>query len=147
MTKESDWWTSPTESDTGRLIMVTGRRDVDEFRNNPKFNIRVEVTWRYNGNVSGMPDELTAKLMESVQDALQSAFSKDPVAVLTGIYTGDNERNWVFYTLSTHIFGRKLNEALADFDLLPITIYTENDPDWEEYKEMKSLSEISASDK
>lgn len=147
MTKESDWWTSPTESDTGRLIMVTGRRDVDEFRNNPKFNIRVEVTWRYNGNVSGMPDELTAKLMESVQDALQGAFSKDPVAVLTGIYTGDNERNWVFYTLSTHIFGRKLNEALADFDLLPITIYTENDPDWEEYKEMKSLSEISASDK
>ena len=71
-------------------------------------------------------------------------FKKDPVAILTGIYTGDNERNWIFYTLSTHIFGRKINEALAQFELLPITIYCENDPDWNEYQEMKELSEIDA---
>ena len=57
-------------------------------------------------------------LMEKVQDALTDAFYKDPIAVLTGIYTGDGERNWVFYTLSTNIFGRKLNEALQSFELL-----------------------------
>ena len=61
---------------------------------------------------------------------------KDPVAVLTGIFTGDSQRDWIFYTLSTHIFGRKLNEALESFPLLPLTIYTENDPSWEEYDEM-----------
>lgn len=142
MSNSNDWWTSPTESESGRLIMVTGRRDVDTFRNNPKFNIRVEVTWRYKGDKSGMPDEATAQLMDDVQMALQASFTKDPVAVLTGIYTGDDERNWVFYTLSTHIFGRKLNEALASFDVLPIVIYTENDPGWDEYAEMKELSEI-----
>lgn len=142
MSNSNDWWTSPTESESGRLIMVTGRRDVDTFRNNPKFNIRVEVTWRYQGDKSGMPDEATAQLMDDVQTALQASFTKDPVAVLTGIYTGDDERNWVFYTLSTHIFGRKLNEALAYFDVLPIVIYTENDPGWDEYAEMKELSEI-----
>ena len=58
------------------------------------------------------------------------------MAVLTGIYTGDGERNWVYYTTSVHIFGRKLNEALAELPLLPLTIYTENDPDWGEYDEM-----------
>ena len=84
--------------------------------------------------------------MEGVQDALEQAFKKDPVAVLTGIYTGDNERNWVFYTLSTHIFGKKINEALAQFELLPITIYCENDAEWNEYQEMKELSEIDAGD-
>ena len=89
-----------------------------------------------------MPDAVTSTLMEQVQDALQSTFIKDPVAVLTGIYTGAGERNWVFYTLSTHIFGRKLNESLAQFDMLPITIYTENDPEWAEYDEMKEASEI-----
>ncbi|MDE6279689.1 MAG: DUF695 domain-containing protein, partial [Paramuribaculum sp.] len=41
-----------------------------------------------------------------------------------------------FYTLSTHIFGRKLNEALKDMPVLPISIYCENDPDWLEYDEM-----------
>lgn len=44
MSKANDWWTAPTESENGRLIMVTGRRDVLEFRNNPRFNIRVEIT-------------------------------------------------------------------------------------------------------
>lgn len=146
MSKTNDWWTSPTESENGRLIMVTGRRDVDKFRNNTRFNIRVEVSWKYVGDASGMPDYETSTLMEQVQEALETEFKKDPIAVLTGIYTGDNERNWVFYTLSTHIFGRKLNEALANFELLPITIYCENDPDWNEYHEMKELSEIDAGD-
>lgn len=131
-----NWWTAPTESESGKLIMVTGRKDVEKFRSNPRFNIRVEITWKYDGDASGMPDKETSTLMEEVQEALQKEFKKDPVAVLTGIFTGDNQRDWIFYTLSTHIFGRKLNESLASFPLLPLTIYTENDPGWEEYDEM-----------
>lgn len=146
MTRKNDWWTSPTESVGGNLIMVTGRRDVERFRKNPKFSIRVEITWKYPFGTDGMPDMATSMLMEQVNNVLQDIFERDPVAVMTGIYTGDGERNWIFYTVSTHIFGRKINEALADFELLPITIYTENDPEWEEYSEMKELSEISASD-
>lgn len=146
MSDNSDWWTAPTESESGRLIMVTGRRNIEKFRNNSRFNIRIEVTWKYKGDASGMPDYETSTLMEEVQDALNAAFAKDPVAVMTGVYTGDDERNWVFYTLSTHIFGKKLNEALAQFELLPITIYAENDPDWNEYSEMKELSEIQQGD-
>ncbi len=122
--------------------MVTGRRNIEKFKNNSRFNIRIEITWKYNGDGSGMPDLETSTLMEQVQDALDATFTKDPIAVMTGIYTGDNERNWIFYTLSTHIFGKKLNEALAQFKLLPITIYAENDPEWNEYSEMKELSEI-----
>lgn len=137
MTPETGtWWTAPTESESGRLILVTGRKDVEKFRSNPKYSIRAEVSWNYQGEENGMPDPETSKLMEQVQEALQNAFRKDPVAVLTGIYTGDNRRDWIFYTLSTHIFGKKLNEALEPFPLLPLTIYTENDPDWAEYAEM-----------
>lgn len=139
--ENDSWWTAPAESEDGRLIMVTGRRDVRKFRTNPRFTIRIEVTWKYDGNESGMPDKATSELMEQVQEALQAALHKDPIAVLTGIYTGDNRRDWVFYSLSTHIFGKKLNEALAAFPLLPITVYCENDPDWEEYDEM-SQAEI-----
>lgn len=140
MDKDS-WWTAPAESEDGRLIMVTGRRDVEKFRSNPRFNIRIEVTWKYEGDASGMPDTATSEMMEQVQEALQTAFHKDPVAVLTGIFTGDGKRDWVFYSLSTHIFGKKLNESLASFPLLPLTVYCENDPAWEEYDEM-SQAEI-----
>ena len=102
-----EWWTCPAEADNGKLIMVTGRRD-----------------------------------MEEVQDALQADFMKDPVAVLTGIYTGNGERNWVFYTRSLTIFGRKLNEDLAKFELLPLEFYAESDPEWNEYREMREETEI-----
>lgn len=146
MANNSDWWTAPTESENGNLIMVTGRRDIENFKNNPKFNIRIEVTWKYNSDISGMPDFETSSLMEEVQTAIENSFKKDPIAVLTGIYTGDGERNWIFYTLSTNIFGKKFNEALQSFELLPITIYAENDPEWNEYQEMKSLTEINSED-
>ena len=79
--------------------------------------------------------------MEEAQESLQALLHKDPVAVLTGIFTGDSKRDWIFYSLSTHIFGKKLNEALASFPLLPITVYCENDPGWEQYDEM-SQAEI-----
>lgn len=140
MEKDS-WWTAPAESEGGRLIMVTGRRDVEKFRSNPRFGIRIEVTWKYDGDSSGMPDTATSQLMEQAQDALQAILHKDPVAVLTGIFTGDDRREWIFYSLSTNIFGKKLNEALAPFPLLPITVYCENDPGWEQYDEM-SQAEI-----
>ena len=143
MAERNDWWTCPTESEDGRLIMVSGRRDIDAFRHNPRFNIRIEITWRYSDSPAAtMPDEETARLMEEATDALNAELTKDPVAVMTGIYTGAGERNWVFYTLSTNIFNKKLNQALASLPLLPLTITAENDPDWSEYDEMRELSEI-----
>ena len=146
MNNIGEWWTSPTESNDGQLIMVTGRKDIEKFKTNPKFSIRIEITWQYNPDGKGMPDEAQGQLLEKITDAFTETFSKDPIAVLTGIYTGAGERNWVFYTLSTYIFEKKLNLALSDFELLPLKIYAENDPSWQEYNEMKDLTEISASD-
>lgn len=134
---KGEWWTAPAEGDNGGLVMVTGRSDVAQFRENPRFNIRVEVSWPYEG--SGMPDEATARLMEQVHELLGETFDRDPVAVMTGVFTGDGSRTWVFYTLSTHIFGRKLNEALSSLPLLPLTVECYSDPTWEAYDEMSQL--------
>ena len=138
-----DWWTAPANADDGseRLVMVTGRRDVTKFRNNPKFTIRIEITWPYDeATTAGMPDDDKAALMGEATDALLEVLDKDPVAVMTGIFTGAGNRTWVFYTLSTHIFQKKLNEALAELPTLPLQIIAENDPDWEAYDEMAELA-------
>ena len=124
MSDTGEWWTAPAESEDGQLVMVTGRRDVERFRSNPRFTIRVEVTWPYKPLSDGMPSEADSEVMEQVTDLLNDEFRRDP------------ERNWVFYTLSTHIFGRKLNEVLAPLPLLPLKISAENDPGWEAYDEM-----------
>ena len=77
----NEWWTSPTESDSGKLIMVTGRKGVEEAKESGRYNIRVEITWKYPGDKSGMPDTPTATIMEAVQDAMMQTFKKVPVAV------------------------------------------------------------------
>ena len=140
-----EWWTAPAEGDNGELILVTGRRNMDEIMASKIFNDRIEVTWNYAPQANGLPDESTSKLMEQVHDALRAEFVKDPVAIMTGIYTGAGERNWIFYTRSINIFGRKLNEILAPFELLPLSIYAEKDPEWNEYREMR-LTEIDDSE-
>ena len=138
----NDWWTAPAEGADGRLIIVSGRRDVERFRSNPRFNIRIEISWTYSdADNAGMPDDRDARLMEEATDALTAILDADPVAVLTVIYTGAGRRDWVFYTLSTHIFQKKLNEALAPLPVLPLHIEAYNDPGWEEYDEMR-LTEI-----
>jgi len=133
-----NWWTAPAESEDGRLIMVSGRSDVSSFRNNPRFTIRIEIVWPYgNGNTgAAMPSDEDAALMGDATDRLQLILHKDPVAVMTGIFTGAGERTWVFYTLSTNIFQKKLNEALEPLPTLPLVITAENDPKWEAYDEM-----------
>ena len=70
-------------------------------------------------------------------DSLKDTLKKDPAAVLTGIYTGAGERNWVFYTMSLHIFNKKFNEAMAEFDMIDLTFHAEEDPEWGEYAEMR----------
>lgn len=145
MAKEAEWWTSPQEGESGEVILVTGRKDVAKFRGNKKFSIRVEITWKYAPEPDGMPNLEDSSLMQEVTERLDDMFQKDPVAVMTGIFTGEGERNWVFYTLSTNIFGRKLNEALADMPVLPLTIYCENDSQWAAYDEMAE-AEIHAGD-
>lgn len=137
-----EWWTTPAEDDNGNLLMVTGREDVDKFRNNIRFTIRVEISWKYGGNAMPPENDGTAQLIEQTDTALRAIFHKDPVALLTGIFTGGGERTWVFYTISTHIFQKKINEALAPLPLLPLEITAENDPHWEAYAEMEQLKDI-----
>lgn len=134
------WFSAITEAEENdRMIIVSGRTEIEPFIESGKFKERVEITWRYEGDSKGMPDETTGKLMEEAQTALKRAMEKDKLAIFTGIYTGDGERTWVFYTRNSPAFGRTLNEALAPFETLPLSIYTEKDPEWNEYKEMCEL--------
>ena len=87
------------------------------------------------------PSEALAEKMEEVQEVLRKAMEKDKLSILTGVYTGGGERIWVYYTRTVRVFGERLNEALAPFEMLPISIYTEVDPEWEEYLDMYEMKE------
>ena len=136
------WFTALSQNEEGQIITISGRDELDEFIQPGKYKERVEITWKYDGDEKGMPSESLGELMESVEETLRKAMEKkDKLAIMTSIYTGGNEKVWVFYTRTVRVFGERLNEALSSFELLPISIYTEVDNDWEEYKDMYEMKE------
>lgn len=136
------WFTALSQNEEGQIITISGRDELDEFIQSGKYKERVEITWKYDGDEKGMPSESVGELMESVEETLRKAMEKkDKLAIMTSIYSGGNEKVWVFYTRTVRVFGERLNEALASFELLPISIYTEIDNDWEEYKDMYEMKE------
>jgi len=135
------WFTALSEDDLGNMITVYGRDELNEFIQSGKFKERVEITWKYEADSKGMPSDELAELMENVQETLRKAMEKDKLSILTSIYTGAGEKIWVYYTRTVRVFGERLNETLASFDLLPISIYTEVDPEWEEYLDMYEMKD------
>lgn len=142
MKLSDEWWTSPQQSENGRLVMVTGRDDMEKVIAKGKYRSRVDVDWKYNSLPDGMPEAEDAALMDEATEAFKKEFGADPVAILTGIYTGDGERNWVFYTHNLRLFGIVFNRALENLPTIPLTITAADDPTWEEYLNMKSISYI-----
>ncbi len=140
------WWTAPAAGDGGGDVIVTGRDYMDDIIAKGKFNIRVDVRLDYTPLPSGMPSDSDAALMEQATDALMQTFRKDKAAYMTGIYTGEGRRDWIFYTFNLNIFGRVLNRALAELPLLPLRMEAEEDPGWEEYREMRANTYIPEDD-
>lgn len=146
MKAPDEWWTAPTEAEDGNTVIVTGRDGMQPFIDSGKYTDRIEITWRYEPDATGMPDDATARLMEEADEALRAAFAKEQGCILTGIYTGDGRRDWIVYTKNPRIFNSVLNRALAPLPILPLELYAEKDPEWAEYLEMRSLTYISPED-
>lgn len=141
MILKDNWFSAAAESDNGAPIFINGRMDLEAFKNSGKFNERVEIYWHYKKGFNEMPHDDEGKLMEEVLETLKKAMEKDKLAILTGVYTGNGERTLVFYTRTARVFGERLNETLAPFELLPIELYAEKDREWNEYNEMLEAQE------
>lgn len=136
------WWSYPAEAENGQTIIVTGRDDIEKWMKPGKFPVRVNVGWDYEPKPDGMPSEADSKLMEQATDALLAEFNKDKAAVMTGIYTGAGRRDWVFYTHSLGIFNKVFNRALAGLPEMPLKFEATEDPDWEEYRDMREATYV-----
>lgn len=142
MAKELEYWSYPAESESGKTIIVTGRDNIDKYRNSGKYKYRINVYWDYNALSDGMPEPQESELMDQATVAFEQTLNKDTAAILTGIYTGDGRRDWVFYTTSLFIFQKVFNRALEDLDQMPLVIEAAEDTDWEEYTEMRERTYI-----
>ena len=140
MVLTDNWFTAISDNEDGSYTFISGRSGIDEFIKSGKMKQRVEVTWKYEADSKGMPAiDKEAQIMEAVEERLRKAMEKDKLGILTGIYTGQGKRDWVFIIRNLNAFGERLNNALAGLPQLPIEIYAEDDPENEEYKSLLEL--------
>lgn len=71
--------------------------------------------------------------MDAMEDALEPVLEKDNFATLSLVSTGENLREWVYYTKSEEEFLGRLNLALKDHSAFPIEVHTASDPEWSTY--------------
>lgn len=101
-----------------------------------RFPDRVVISWRYT-SANGQPSDAEFKSMTALEDLLESALEQPALAQLVMVSTGDDLREWVYYTRSQDEFMAAMNRALAGQPRFPVEIGLWKDPRWEAYDEFR----------
>jgi hypothetical protein len=142
---EEDIWTLAEGESEGTPFMLRYRPNLQEFIATAKYNRRLAIVWKYQSdNSSLMPADEDVALMEAVENALVDLLENDVQAVLAFVYTGQNQKEWHWYSSDMEETGNRLNEALSAFDVLPLELSSEDDPEWAEYLALLENVEQSA---
>lgn len=124
------------ERDERMLRFLQIRDEMPKALAEGKYPIRVDVTWTYDGDRSGMPTEEITRQITTLEDALIPALEKNNLALLAYQVTGEGERLWCFYTRNLPAFQETLNEALAELPLFPLGFYAEEDREGDAFNEV-----------
>ncbi len=131
----NDTWFGVTSSKNNKPVIVRGRQFLSNFIETGDYVESIEVTWSFREQTeNGIPTTDENLLMQEVENSLIKSLESDLHSILTIVHTCDNERTWIFYTKSTDEFMNRLNDTLATYDEVPISIESDADPDWELYK-------------
>jgi hypothetical protein len=101
---------------------------------------RLVIIWQFEPvNTNGMPNETQSADMKDFEDMLIDALDPDRLAVLAYIYTANDTREWHFYFSDVNEVGIRINKALANIPQLPIDLIVEEDPNWDEIRQIFQL--------
>jgi Family of unknown function (DUF695) len=122
-----------THSGNGRAIIFRFAKEFQPHFDRTSQPDRIILVWRYESE-TGQPLSDEHQRMNLLEDMLGPALFEGEFATLALVSTGENLREWIYYTKSEDEFMDKLNEALAE-TAFPIEIHTAADPTWETYEE------------
>lgn len=93
---------------------------------------RIIVVWRYQGE-KGMPSVEERDRMDDFEDAL-SPLELAGFSTLALVSTGNDLKEWTYYTQAEDAFLKRLNAALRSKAAFPVEIHASPDPDWTTYE-------------
>ena len=99
--------------------------------------IRIIIVWKYHSD-TGQPISDEHQRMNQMEDALESALDPDGFATLALVSTGEDLREWTYYSKSEDEFMARLNFAFVEAPRYPIEIHIAADPNWDLYEQFRN---------
>jgi len=95
------------------------------------------ISWKYNGNDNdGMPPTNVNKRMMRLESALQNSLKTNSLFKHAYSRTGNNLKEYAYYTTSQDDFLNMINKTLEEHDRYPIGINFYQDKEWTDFKKL-----------
>jgi hypothetical protein len=131
---EEDTWTMAEGESSGTPFFLRFRPHLQDFINTQQYTKRLIILWNYTSEDDYLfPTPEDADMMAEVEEKLIEKLEEEALTVLAFVYTGQDRREWHWYTTDVAAAQAQLNEALTPFDQLPLELTVEVDADWEQY--------------
>ena len=126
-----------TRPSDGRQIVFRFIQEYLPSFDRSKFPVRVTLSWRYE-SATGMPSAPERESMDQFEDLVGPQVESPLLASLALVRTGDNLRQWTYYTTSEDAFRAKFGVAVRSAPQAPVELKVEPDPAWEKYEQFRS---------
>ncbi len=131
---EDNWTGAEGSNAEGIPVMVRYRQNLRGFIDSGDYRQKIEIHWSYDTDeASEMPAPGEADVIDNFETALIYALESDRQSILTSVITGQGEKRWAWYTSNAESAQERIDTVLFDFERLPITITTTDDPNWDDY--------------
>lgn len=133
----TQWATATSKQEsTGRTIVFRYAKDFRKGFQAAKLPERLIIVWKYRSE-TGMPSVEERKSMDRMEGLIAPLVDRAGLSVLSLVSTGENLREWIFYTKSEQYFFEQFNLALAKQPQFPIEIHAAPDPTWTTYNKFR----------
>lgn len=101
---------------------------------------RLTISWKFEAeDATGMPTDSQSADMKDFEEMLLEVLDPDRLAVLAFVFTANGSREWDFYLSDVSEVGIRINEALSSIPQLPIELNVEDDPNWDELRQVYQM--------
>jgi hypothetical protein len=136
----ADAWNIAKGKDPARPTVLRFRPSLKAFLGDENYPRRLTIIWKFDAaDDSGMPTDTQSADMKDFEDLLIEALDPNRLAVLAFVFTASGSREWHFYLSDVSEVGIRINKALASVPKLPIDLNVDDDPNWDELRQVYQL--------
>ena len=139
----TDAWNIAKGKNPEKPSVLRFRPSLEGFLGDENYPRRLMIVWQFEAaDATGMPTDTQSADMKDFEDMLIHALDPDRLAVLAFVYTTGGTREWHFYLSDVSEVGIKINQALSNIPQLPIELTVEDDPNWDELRQVFQMCNL-----